>query len=126
MAAVLKVPITLFQMARVILPQADAMVGAPFIDYSKWIEDEGKAVRVEINALEKKLREKGFTITHVITSGFDAADEITQAGKKVGADLIVMSTHGRSGLGRWALGSVAERVLRYSEIPLLLVNARAD
>jgi nucleotide-binding universal stress UspA family protein len=126
MAAVLRVPITLFQMARIILPYADTMVGVPFIDYTKWIEDEEKVVRVEITALEKKLREKGLTITHIITSGFNAADEIIQAGKKVGADLIVMSTHGRSGLGRWALGSVAERVLRYSEIPLLLVNARAN
>jgi len=126
MAAMLKVPITLFQMARIIIPYADEAVIAPFIDYSKWIEDEEKMVRVEIIALENNLREKGLTITHVITTGFNAADEIIQAGKKVGADLIVMSTHGRSGLGRWALGSVAERVLRYSEIPLLLVNAKAD
>jgi nucleotide-binding universal stress UspA family protein len=126
MAAVLKVPITLFQMARIILPYADAMVGAPFINYQDWIQDEEKAVRIEINALEKKLREKGLTTTHVITSGFNAAEEIIQAGTKVGADLVVMSTHGRSGLSRWALGSVAERVLRYSDIPLLLVNARAD
>jgi nucleotide-binding universal stress UspA family protein len=126
MSAMLKVPITLFQMARIIIPYADAMVGTPFINYPKWIKDEEKVVRVEINALEKKLREKGLTITHIITSGFNAADEIIQAGKKVDADLIVMSTHGRSGLGLWALGSVAERVLRYSEIPLLLVNARVD
>jgi nucleotide-binding universal stress UspA family protein len=125
MAATLKVPITLFQMARIIIPYADPMLGAPFIS-PKWIRDEEKVIRVEINTLEKKLREKGVHVTHIITSGFDAADEIIQAGKKVDADLIVMSTHGRSGLGRWALGSVAERVLRYSEIPLLLVNARVD
>jgi nucleotide-binding universal stress UspA family protein len=125
MAARLKVPITLFQMARIILPYADAMTGVPLIDYTKQSEDEEKVVRAEITSLEKKLREKGLTITQVITSGFNAADEITQAAKKVGADLVVMSTHGRSGLGRWALGSVAERVLRYSEIPLLLVNTTA-
>jgi nucleotide-binding universal stress UspA family protein len=126
MAAMLKVPITLFQMARIVLPYVNAMTGAPLIDYTQRTEDEEKVVRVEITALEKKLREKGLTITHIVTSGFNAADEIIQAGRKVGADLVVMSTHGRSGLGRWALGSVAERVLRYSEIPLLLVNARAD
>lgn len=125
MATMLKVPITLFQMARIIIPYASESVGAPFIDYTEWIKDEEKVVRTEITALEKKLREKGLTITHIITSGFNAADEIIQAGKKVDADLVVMSTHGRSGLGRWTLGSVAERVLRYSEIPLLLVNARA-
>jgi len=36
-----------------------------------------------------------------------------------------MSTHGRSGLGRWVFGNVAEKVLRHGETPLLLVHARA-
>jgi nucleotide-binding universal stress UspA family protein len=64
-------------------------------------------------------------VDHRITSGIDAAKEIAQTSKEVGADLIVMSTHGRSGFDRWMMGSVAEKVLRYGEIPLLLVNARA-
>ncbi|MBI4506345.1 MAG: universal stress protein [Chloroflexi bacterium] len=41
------------------------------------------------------------------------------------ADLIVMSTHGRSGLGRWVYGSVAEAVLRKSPVPVLLVQPTA-
>lgn len=41
------------------------------------------------------------------------------------ADLIVMATHGRSGAGRWFYGSVAEKVLHGSKIPLLLVKAAA-
>ena len=126
MAAMLNVPITLFQMARMVLPYADAVVGMPLIDYGKMTEDEEKVVRAEITTLEKQLREKGLTVTHLITSGSNAADEIIKASREVGADLVVMSTHGRSGLARWALGSVAERVLRYSERPLLLVNARPD
>ncbi len=40
------------------------------------------------------------------------------------ADLIVMSTHGRSGVGRWALGSVAEKVLQKAQVPVLLVRDR--
>lgn len=40
------------------------------------------------------------------------------------ADLIVMSTHGRSGVTRWALGSVASKVLQRSQVPLLLVRDR--
>jgi nucleotide-binding universal stress UspA family protein len=60
-----------------------------------------------------------------VTSGIDAAHEIIQKSKEYGIDLIVMATHGRSGLDRWVLGSVAEKVLRYGETPLLLVNARA-
>lgn len=38
-------------------------------------------------------------------------------------DLIVMATHGRSGIGRWVFGSVAERVLRAAQCPILMVRA---
>ncbi len=38
-------------------------------------------------------------------------------------DLIVMATHGRSGIGRWVFGSVAERVLRGAQCPILMVRA---
>ncbi len=41
-------------------------------------------------------------------------------------DLVVMSTHGRSGLGRWIYGSVADRVLRRADVPVLLVPATCD
>ena len=40
-----------------------------------------------------------------------------------GIDLVAMSTHGRTGVSRWVLGSVAEKVLRASSTPLLLVRA---
>jgi nucleotide-binding universal stress UspA family protein len=40
------------------------------------------------------------------------------------ADLIAMSTHGRSGIGRWLLGSIAEKVVRHSSRPVLLMRAK--
>jgi len=122
-AAKLKVPVTLFQMVHVVYPYGGEP--APFVDYEKLTEDEEKRVRTEIIELEKELREKNLTVTHSVARGTDAAHEILEAGKKVGADLVVMSTHGRSGLRRWVLGSVTEKVLRHGEIPLLLVNVRA-
>jgi nucleotide-binding universal stress UspA family protein len=51
------------------------------------------------------------------------ADSIVEAARFRGADLIVMSTHGRSGLGRLVLGSVAETVLRSTTTPILLVRS---
>jgi nucleotide-binding universal stress UspA family protein len=51
------------------------------------------------------------------------ASAIVEAAQMRGADLIVMSTHGRSGLGRLILGSVAESVLRSTTTPILLVRA---
>ena len=43
-----------------------------------------------------------------------------------GIDLIIMATHGRSGISRWVFGSVAERVLRASKCPVFLVRAASD
>ena len=53
-----------------------------------------------------------------------AADAILHAARD--ADLIVMGTHGRRGPSRWWLGSVAERVLRQTQVPLLVVHAGAE
>lgn len=50
------------------------------------------------------------------------ADAITEQAAAAGAELIVMGTHGRSGLNRWVLGSVSERILRESPVPLLTVR----
>lgn len=52
------------------------------------------------------------------------AESIIEAARVRGADLIVMSTHGRSGLGRFVLGSVAETVLRGTTTPILLLRDR--
>ncbi|MDY6916864.1 MAG: universal stress protein [Chloroflexota bacterium] len=51
------------------------------------------------------------------------AEEIIRFADENGIDLILMATHGRSGLGRWALGSVADKVLRASKVPVWLVRA---
>jgi len=52
-----------------------------------------------------------------------AADEIVRAAREAEADLIAMSTHGRSGLGRAIFGSVAQAVLRQAETPVFLMRA---
>jgi nucleotide-binding universal stress UspA family protein len=50
------------------------------------------------------------------------SDEIVAAARQTGADLIAMTTHGRSGLGRLLFGSVAEAVLRESRLPVFLMR----
>ena len=55
----------------------------------------------------------------------EPAAEIAAAARDAGADLIAMTTHGRSGLGRLLFGSVAESVLRRAEIPVFLMRLTA-
>ena len=52
----------------------------------------------------------------------DAAEEIIEYGKSEGIDLIIIGTHGRKGLERILFGSVAERVIKTSSIPVLSIN----
>jgi nucleotide-binding universal stress UspA family protein len=63
------------------------------------------------------------TVQSTILTG-DPAQEIVDYANKENIDLIVMSTHGRTGITRWALGSVADRVLRATRKPLALIRAK--
>jgi nucleotide-binding universal stress UspA family protein len=60
------------------------------------------------------------------TNGTRVSEEIVEDARKWGADLIVMGTHGRRGLNRLLLGSVAEGVARISPISVLLVLGQRD
>ncbi|MCS6774784.1 MAG: universal stress protein [Anaerolineae bacterium] len=53
------------------------------------------------------------------------ADSILDYAEDTGADLIVMTTHGRTGMERWLLGSVAERVVRGAKMPVMLIRPNA-
>jgi nucleotide-binding universal stress UspA family protein len=54
----------------------------------------------------------------------DATEAILQEAQREPATLIVMSTHGRGGLGRLVFGSVAQAVLERSHVPLLLIRVK--
>jgi nucleotide-binding universal stress UspA family protein len=51
------------------------------------------------------------------------ADSLAEYAEKNGVDLIVIATHGRSGVSRWVFGSVADRVMRSACVPVLMVRA---
>ncbi len=74
-----------------------------------------------IEDVEKDLEDKGFKVKAESSLG-KPAEEIVKYANKNKIDLIVMASHGRSGVSRWAYGSVAEKVLRASCIPVLLVK----
>jgi nucleotide-binding universal stress UspA family protein len=72
--------------------------------------------------LASQLKSKGLKVSVMVVEGH-AAEEIIKASLAVKADLIAMSSHGRSGLGRWAMGSITDKVLHESSIPVLTVRA---
>ncbi len=74
------------------------------------------------NLLEKTEKKfgKGMQVTHFNEFG-DTADGIIECGKDFKADMIILGTHSRSTIDRLLMGSVAEHVVRHSEIPVLVV-----
>ena len=69
------------------------------------------------------LREAGATVTTIEHEG-NAASIVVNEAEKVPNTLVAMSTHGRSGVSRWVLGSVTDKVLRATTNPLLIIRAR--
>ncbi|MDD5038972.1 MAG: universal stress protein [Dehalococcoidales bacterium] len=63
------------------------------------------------------------TIKTLTKVGDDPADEILKASDEQKIDLIAISTHGRSGITRWAFGSVADRILRGGTTPVFMIRA---
>jgi nucleotide-binding universal stress UspA family protein len=88
-------------------------------EQSKIIEQEATTY---LDGVTEKLRAAGVErITSIPIDG-DAAEVIIDLAQKTPKSLIAMCTHGRSGVGRWVLGSVAEKVIQYSRDPVLLVR----
>jgi nucleotide-binding universal stress UspA family protein len=87
-------------------------------------EDWSDAARRHLKRIQMQLQEEGFDTETHIRHG-DAAREIVKMAKDFDAALIAMSSHGRSGIARWALGSTAERVLRTTQSPVLVFNPTA-
>ncbi len=86
--------------------------------------EEGKArAKTNLETMSRQSRERGFAAHGVLGLG-RPADEIERLAREQDANLIVMSTHGRSGPGRWVMGSVADAVVRRTHLPCLLVRPK--
>ncbi len=70
----------------------------------------------------ESMKRDGVIVKTMVATG-SASDEILKAANDINADLIAMSTHGRSGLRRLAFGSITDKVIRGSRVPVLLVRA---
>lgn len=84
-------------------------------------QDEQYLEAVAKRFAEGELAQYNLAITTTVAIDPDVAEAIVQTAEQ--ADVIVMATHGRGGLQRWMLGSVAERLLHSTKLPLLIVHA---
>ncbi len=120
-----KVEVTLLQ----VLPRSttygtgggEGAVSVPYTE--KELEQIKKQAMDYLNETGEALRSKGATVTAKVAIG-SAHDEIVKVAEETNADLIAMSTHGRTGLSRWAFGSVTDKVLRREgRVPITMVKA---
>ena len=83
-----------------------------------------KAAKTYLLKIAARMEKKGLSPKVYVLVG-NVAEQIVDFARNEDADLIVMASHGRSGVSHWAVGSVAEKVFRASEIPVLLVKPKS-
>ena len=91
----------------------------------RYLREQATEATTYLQAQAERLASGGLSVdvdVEVITAG-SVADGILSAAQEHDADVILMSTHGRSGLGRWFFGSVADQVIRAAQRPVWLVRA---
>ncbi|NJL93819.1 MAG: universal stress protein [Anaerolineae bacterium] len=77
-----------------------------------------------LHEIEQRARHLGVNRVQTKVVEGVVVDAILDYANFHGVDLVVMATHGRSGLGRWVFGSVAERVLHAANVPVMLIRAQ--
>jgi len=121
--------------AEVILLRVNSIVNYDVLTHDKraqlpYSESDQKQLDSEASAYLEKvaepLRAKGFNVITMVKTG-TVAEEIVNAARETSTNLIAMSTHNRSGVIRWAIGSVADKVIRLEgKIPVLAVQANGN
>ncbi len=97
-----------------------SLLGGP--DWRKFVKAMQDAGKDYLKAIAEKLSSKGIKPTYEVVAG-DPAEKIVEYADNNSVSLIAMSTHGRTGLTRWVLGSIADKVLHSARIPILLVRS---
>ena len=94
---------------------------APVLDPTPIVEIDHEAATEYLHGIATRLRQHNIDVATESPEG-PAADEIVDRARALGASLILMTTHGRGGLGRVIFGSTADSVLRHAPCPVLLVR----
>jgi nucleotide-binding universal stress UspA family protein len=120
LAKAMKLKVVLLQAYSVSIPYSD--------DYLDEVAElKAKSQKEAIGYLDSKVRQlksEGLVDVFPLASGGEAAETIIEWARGAANSLIAMCTHGRSGVKRWVLGSITEKVVRHSDCPVLVVRAK--
>lgn len=106
------------------LTDSEGSVAAADVDVHALVQKEQREAVSYLGSLAERLRNEGLDVATDHPEGKPPAHVIIEAARRHGADLITMTTHGRSGLRHLLVGSVAEGVLREAPCPVLLVRTQ--
>lgn len=114
----LKLEVVLLQVLAPVTPQVSEGSRHVIVDATERLRQEAEAY---LGRYAEGLCAQGLSARTAVRVG-DAATEIAAGAREYQADLIAMTTHGRSGLSRLLFGSVAEAVLRRADVPVFLIR----
>ena len=120
-AQALKAKLILFQVPTAYV--SGWMTGEWYLPIQGVLDMAEEGAQAYLTPVADRLAEQGLDVATATAIG-SVADCIVEYAEANEVDLIAMCTHGRTGLARWALGSVADRVLRAGGTPILLVRAQ--
>lgn len=133
------------ELAEIVFPYAKELAGRLDIDvillhvysqimrgyapmYKAYVETAAKSIRMQARQIQQSLgteEARPVEVRGELVMGYHA-DEILRFAEDNAVDFIMMASHGRSGAQRWSIGSVADKILRASKIPVWLVHADAE
>lgn len=99
----------------------DTRVFVGGIEMDHLLEELHEFGREMTGEVQEKAEDRGIPVIEKVEEGVPHKQVLTYAEENE-IDLIVMGTHGRTGLGRFLMGSVAEKVIRKSEVPVMTVD----
>lgn len=101
---------------------ANGEFGIPDKNREQIQQERKEAAATYLQKMENQLKASGPKIRSAVLEG-EIAETLISYAIKNNVDLIVLATHGRSGMKRWLLGSIADRMVSHACVPLLMVRA---
>ena len=92
-----------------------------FEDLAKWDASRESLAKDYLEQIARQLKHEGTAVHSEVIVG-RAPESLVDYAEQSGIDLFIIATHGRSGVTRWVMGSVADKLLRSASVPVLMIR----